>query len=256
MRTVFGVRICSKCPDCECANAFGSVARPTGGVIGMLDAYDGSVEAQKEGALHLHCSMFVASKWQHTPLNEIAAEIASGHSELVTKLLDYKHFVSREATLLPTALGIGNFARVEEQLKTSWAGEGLQLTAGPELSEHDTLAEWQNKFASDTNGIISIVQHHIHPRGSNGQRNLMRGCAQVAHRKRPASEQAAEARPAKRSRVEECRSGFYRTPLECGVVICDGLARRYGLPTSGKRSAIGTVCGPRQQTVEEGASIG
>ena len=63
MRTVFGVRICSKCPDCECANAFGSVARPTSGVIGMLDAYDGSVEAQKEGALHLHCSMFVASKW-------------------------------------------------------------------------------------------------------------------------------------------------------------------------------------------------
>ena len=60
MATLFGVRICSKCPDCNfkeggCVDAFGSVALSEGGSFGRSDGYYGSIENQKEDSQHLHC---------------------------------------------------------------------------------------------------------------------------------------------------------------------------------------------------------
>lgn len=60
LATLFGVRVCPNCPDCNmcksggCLDEFGSVALSEGGVYGRADAYYGSKECQKCGALHLH----------------------------------------------------------------------------------------------------------------------------------------------------------------------------------------------------------
>ena len=62
LRTLFGVRCCSDCPDCNlktdvdndgylkgCVDAFGSVAESEGGIFGRVDGYYGSIECQKAG---------------------------------------------------------------------------------------------------------------------------------------------------------------------------------------------------------------
>lgn len=54
LKTLFGVRACSNCPECNhsttvdsegevkgCVDAFGSVAEPEGGIYGRVDAYYG-----------------------------------------------------------------------------------------------------------------------------------------------------------------------------------------------------------------------
>ena len=52
LSSLFGVRVCRNCPDCNygqmgCVDAFGSVAKSEGGVFGRIDAYYGSKECQK-----------------------------------------------------------------------------------------------------------------------------------------------------------------------------------------------------------------
>eukprot|EP00971_Amphidinium_carterae_P076098 1503265-Amphidinium_carterae.1 len=49
MNHIFGVRMCPNCPYCAtsqspCADAFGSNATATGGVLGRVDAVYGAIE--------------------------------------------------------------------------------------------------------------------------------------------------------------------------------------------------------------------
>jgi hypothetical protein len=38
LSTIFGVRVCKDCPECRCANAFGSVEKSADGVFGRVEA--------------------------------------------------------------------------------------------------------------------------------------------------------------------------------------------------------------------------
>ena len=136
----------------------------------MVDGYTSSVEAQAEGALHVHGSLHVVSKWQHTPIADIADEIATRNPGLVSKLIEYKHNIARETMTQPCTIDIHSIARVEEQLKSSWAREGIQLCSSRNAPPNETLEDWRVRFAADTNAIVSVVNHHIHPRDANRER--------------------------------------------------------------------------------------
>ena len=86
---LFGVRMCSRCPDCNngrcgspCQDWFGSNAKPEGGIFGRLDAGYTSFEAQKStGSLHAHSQLFVQCLHQHESLAEVCygASLGSRH---------------------------------------------------------------------------------------------------------------------------------------------------------------------------------
>ena len=70
MEHIFGIRCCIRCPNCACADLFGSNAKPEGGILGRVDAVYGSIEAHKSaGSLHVHFQIFVQCLHQHTPLH-------------------------------------------------------------------------------------------------------------------------------------------------------------------------------------------
>ena len=83
LRTVFGVRCCSNCPDCACANEFGCVANAEGGCYGLVQAYIASIECQKTGALHAHILLFIACMHQYMTMEEIAEEFQKRTDKLV-----------------------------------------------------------------------------------------------------------------------------------------------------------------------------
>ena len=66
MKHIFGIRCCSRCPDCNydshsipCMDLFGSNAYAEGGSLGRGDGMYISIEAQKSyGALHAHGQWF------------------------------------------------------------------------------------------------------------------------------------------------------------------------------------------------------
>ena len=77
LATLFGIRMCPKCPHCAesdrpCQDAFGSNAEPQGGVFGRVAALFGMNETQKGGTLQLHFDLYVQRAHQHPFLQEIA----------------------------------------------------------------------------------------------------------------------------------------------------------------------------------------
>lgn len=80
LKTLFGVRVCPNCPDCNhkeggCVDLYGSVAECEGGVFGRVDGYYGSIENQKEDSQHLHGMYWLQCMHQHMTLQEISDEI-------------------------------------------------------------------------------------------------------------------------------------------------------------------------------------
>lgn len=91
MSTLFGVRVCSKCPDCNfkeggCVDAFGSVALSEGGGFGRADGYYGSIENQKEDSQHLHCMWALQCMYQFKSLHEIAGMLRHNCSVIKASL--------------------------------------------------------------------------------------------------------------------------------------------------------------------------
>ena len=87
LATLFGIRMCSRCPHCcmsdtPCQDAFGSNAEPMGGIGGRSDGLCGAVECQKiSGSLHIHFWNYIQRAHQYHSLKEIA-------EMLETSLLD------------------------------------------------------------------------------------------------------------------------------------------------------------------------
>jgi len=107
MRTLFGVNACFDCPSCNrhgesgCGNSFGSVATPTVGILGLVEAAYGSIENQKAGSLHVHWLLFLANMHQHLTLEEIAEKVrtsirADGKSSIFEEYKRFKRHVDYE----------------------------------------------------------------------------------------------------------------------------------------------------------------
>ena len=98
MEYFLGMRCCIDCPNCACADLFGSNARPEGGILGRVDSVYGSIEAQKSaGSLHVHFQVFVQCLHQHTPLHTLLEEFRSTLPELFNDYAKYKARVCRQS---------------------------------------------------------------------------------------------------------------------------------------------------------------
>ena len=60
-----------------------------------MEAFVGSVENQKAGALHLHAQLFVQCLHQHTPLHHVLRKIRETQSTIVDEYLAYVDHVCK-----------------------------------------------------------------------------------------------------------------------------------------------------------------
>ena len=266
---LFGMRICPFCPDCNngkgstpCQDIFGSSAQPEGGSAGRLDATYVSFEAQKsQGSLHGHGQLFPQCLHQHTPLREIAQRLAEPHVGriLVEKYLRYKSHVCRqvyenekdlENQILETEAEWPEYRKSEKLIsRPSYQGENdpvpnCEALLGSstesvecERTRHGLVEQakwrlqcgrsWLGKYMEDVQCIQKMKQHHVHPMGDNGERKLLEHCK-------------------RKDKPKECKSDFPRTKqlVEKAVVVCRGLAARFGMAISGRRNRLGCLHGP------------
>ena len=127
LRHLLGVRFCPRCPDCAasdspCADAFGSNATATGGVLGRVDAVYGSIECQKAGSLHGHFQVFAQCFHQHTPLSQLMKLEEEGG---VRRL--FQKYASYSAHMRPGSSSLGRGG--EKMVKRGGPGGGLLMVA-------------------------------------------------------------------------------------------------------------------------------
>ena len=107
---------------------------------------------------------------------------------------------------------------------TLWSPRGLSV--------HSIMADgkqFRNLYFKDAQCVFSRVQHHTHRKTKKGYEPL-KSCM------------------SKRTRGKGvCKADFPKTRLcvKKPLVVCQGLARRFGLRVTGRRNAFGTVVGKR-----------
>jgi hypothetical protein len=269
MRTLFGVNACFDCPSCNrhgesgCGNSFGSVATPTGGVLGVVEAVYGSIENQKAGALHVHWLLFLANMHQHLTLEEIADKIratiqADGKSSIFEEYTRFKRHVDYE--VYDDLHGFeARRSEIESRyplLKDTAALFVLRAIAADDVCDEADIAEefssnmtasqhteqtaegekWQASVVPLIQAKQEYVQHHIHPEevpGDPDSRKPMPQCTSHHDRSKcKAHFPKKQARKESPNLREEC------------AVVCEGLGPIMGIPTTGKPSFLGTMMGP------------
>ena len=273
---LFGVHVCPNCPDCNmckdggCVDEFGSVAKSEGGIYGRADAYFGSIECQKCGALHLHLLLFLQCMHQHTSLKEIAEKIRNEVEEsaqLVDDFYRFKRHVNNEMYHKPEV-----FEQQRDALENAWPlyEKSTHLLVQPAhsrdlnhiLSEvHSTVSqseEWAKKKRAEggiwCEGFWTVVQirqmmlqHHIHlPNDDDpeGARRPNKFCQT-------------------KSKPGECRGGFPHDGAmsepwmqqKCAVA-CKGICQVMSLRASGKKNSLGATVGPRNNAWLNGTHPG
>ena len=86
---VFGVKLCSRCPFCTCADAEGRSNEIEGGAVGRMMTITGTYEFQKKKDEHVHMQCCIECPHSFYGLEEIASLIEQS-SHFVD---EYKQFV-------------------------------------------------------------------------------------------------------------------------------------------------------------------
>ena len=152
--------MCPNCPYCAkshrpCADAFGSNACSTGGVLGRIDAVYGAIECQRSGTLHGHFQFFVQCLHQHTPLQHIQK-----NPLLVNLVKQYGVYSShvRKTTYC-------NLEEWTEEHQAAVENQWPEFRNRPRYqSSPDMLApEWKDAYLSvDVEALQKHKQHHVH----------------------------------------------------------------------------------------------
>jgi hypothetical protein len=272
MRTLFGVNACFDCPSCNrhgesgCGNSFGSVATPTGGILGLVEAAYGSIENQKAGSLHVHWLLFLANMHQHLTLEEIAEKVrtsirADGKSSIFEEYKRFKRHVDYE--MYDDLSGFEQRRPKKESMYPllqdtadmlvlrAMEADGVQdakeiaeeFSANVTARRHSEQAAEGEKWQAEVVPLIQAkqeyVQHHTHPEeipGNPESRKPLPQCTSHHDRtKCKANFPKQHARPESPNLRDE------------SAVVCDGLGPVLGIRTTGKPSFLGTVMGPINQ---------
>ncbi|CAJ1386507.1 unnamed protein product [Effrenium voratum] len=234
LRHLLGVRFCPRCPDCAasdspCADAFGSNATATGGVLGRVDAVYGSIECQKAGSLHGHFQVFVQCFHQHTPLSQLMKlEEEGGVRRLFQKYASYSAHVRRSVYCRPDLWQEG----LRETVEADWPEykDSSLMLSRPAYQTDASMspADWKARFLEvDVEELQQRKQHHVHLPGPDGQRQPLAHCQDARD-------------------LSKCKSGFPRDKalVDGTVLVCPGLGQNFELPVKGKRSLLGVCWGP------------
>ncbi|CAJ1456522.1 unnamed protein product, partial [Effrenium voratum] len=205
LRHLLGVRFCPRCPDCAasdspCADAFGSDATATGGVLGRVDAVYGSIECQKAGSLHGHFQVFVQCFHQHTPLSQLMKlEEEGGVRRLFQKYASYSAHArpgssslgrggARGSCLVPFRYRRSVYCRpdlwqegLRETVEADWPEykDSSLMLSRPAYQTDASMspADWKARFLEvDVEELQQRKQHHVHLPGPDGQRQPLAHC--------------------------------------------------------------------------------
>ncbi|CAK9031745.1 unnamed protein product [Durusdinium trenchii] len=240
---LLGVRMCFRCPDCDCRDAAGQSCHPTGGIFGLVRAICGAIEYQVNSTPHYHCNVYLACVWQR-PLHELLAKLEN-QSITAADIYNFQAWIHREHHPLWE-----EHRKEEEQLEADWKDNYSQ-------PQHDKLALWPQFVAADTepspwiNTAVSefslpaaaeyiqkyehIVQRkfshqqcHWHPWNPTHKCRLpLAGCK-------------------KKGAPNKCKHGFPKKLNPVARVICRGNARKFAKSTRGRQNALGQFLGFRQ----------
>ena len=244
---LFGLRMCPDCPHCAlsakpCMDVFGSNATPMGGCAGRADALIGATEAQKaEGVLHLHFFIYVQMAHQFMNLSEIADLLRDRLMTVESLKVFHDHL---RCAVYPD---VAKLEAERSEIERKWPAyaDDTALSRAPayvwdalhrpvhHLLSTDSWEVWRDegkmwlsKRASRLQHVLSHMNHHIHPlvNAATGERRPLMSC-----------------RP--KNRPKECKGGFplEKEMTERPLLICHCIAEQRGLPTTGPRSAIGSI---------------
>eukprot|EP00971_Amphidinium_carterae_P333709 6468568-Amphidinium_carterae.1 len=158
--------MCPNCPYCAtsqspCADAFGSNATATGGVLGRVDAVYGAIECQKGGTLHGHFQLFLQCLHQHTPLINIAT-----HKRLAELCKEYGAYNAhvRHMTYVDKDMWT---AKKQAEIEDDWPEykQSTLMLCRPQYQSDGTMEanEWKKKYmAEDVERLQQHKQHHVH----------------------------------------------------------------------------------------------
>ena len=244
---------------------FGSNMRPGGGILGASVAVGGGTEHQGYGTPHLHFEVHVACAYQYDTLDKVMAKLEAGKFTF-QQWLDYQEWLHKEDVL-------------EENTKQELAGdlenqwnrrfstkENDDMSLNPSFLSDDTNrldtfhvasmnvdqsdlqrdAEFfKREYMKDAQSIFSRVQHHMHKRTKTGEYIPLKSC----QRKLSSRHGVLPVR----SKLE-CKAGFPKKIVRNSVLVCQGVAKKYGLSTSGRKDMYGSFLGKRRCEWQSGAT--
>ena len=262
LATLLGVRMCPQCPSCNqnglgCQDRFGSNMRPMGGVMGGMNAFGGATEHQGNGTPHLHAEGHVVCAYQYDTMFEIAEKFRQQkitvdawmnyngwlHREAVFDEQAHENFKSRvDAEFFQrfSAAEHNDMSAVPEYLVQDAANKSTSTVSNVESEEqkaelHQDGVRFLKDYYSDAQFIFNRVQHHCHQKTANGYVPF-KSCRVKGKGKVKASKSLI------------CKAGFPMKKLimSTPLLVCRGLAKKYGLRVTGRRNRLSSMIGKRQ----------
>ena len=243
LRHLFGVRFCSRCPDCnrrssgQCQDALGCGASAVGGVFGRVDAVYVAIEAQKSsGSLHGHAQVFIQCLHQHNSLTEVWDEVERRGEQLVD---DYKRYAAHVMygthSARPEVV-----EEVLQRLRTTWPDHSddwalvnrpcylLQRCTGS-VDEAEDARQWTTSYlAQDVLAVQLRKQHHVHKyKAETKQYEPLTGCR-------------------RKDKPGLCKADFPRDRwlTASSHVLCPCTLAEFDMPNGGRKNRLGSLHGP------------
>ncbi|MCV6602476.1 MAG: hypothetical protein OIF54_13120, partial [Cohaesibacter sp.] len=132
---VLGIRMCFRCPDCDCRDANGHASHPAGGILGLVRGLCGAIEYQSNSTPHFHCNVFLASIWQQ-PLQALLAKIKQKEITF-EEICRFQTWLHNETHPKPE-----QHAAQVETLEKEWKENFCQ-------SKHNQLCHWPKFLQAD-----------------------------------------------------------------------------------------------------------
>lgn len=214
----------------------------------MASALGGSGEHQKLSTPHYHANLHVVSMYQYKTLRDVAQAMQDKSLNL-QNLFDYHSHICHE---FYEDLNQHNMeVSMCEQDWPSYQSENHNLLTGipttlrkdaspsvwstnhHELNIKEAATEAKDfamKYRADVDRVLTRVNHHIHPLKEDGERVILSACKS-------------------KRKPTECKYAFPKDNCisEICRVICHSNAKKYGLRVSGRRNALGSVLGKRNE---------
>ena len=240
---LLGIRMCFRCPACDCRDASGNGCHVTGGLFGLVRGLCGAIEYQTNSTPHFHCNVYSASIWQQ-PLHELAEKLNNRTIEFD----DVKHFLT---WIHPETHPDYTFHNAQQaELEAAWNENNSH-------EKHDFLCHWPNFIQTD-DAKSPWLHDVVATRAVQEAQTFIETYRRVAQSKM--SHQQIHWHPysivqkcrlplsacRKKNAPNKCKHSFPKVQNDRGRVICRGNARKFGLSTAGRRNALGTILDKRE----------
>ena len=132
---LLGIRMCFRCPTCNCRDSSGNGCHVTGGLLGLVRGLCGAIEYQTNSTPHFHCNVYIASIWQQ-PLRQLAENL----NNQTIDFEDVKQFLTWTHPETHPDYNVHNAQ--QEELEAAWNENNSH-------GKRDFLCHWPNFIKKD-----------------------------------------------------------------------------------------------------------